>query len=126
VGKLTCNGWEVNKIEHTDFKKLYEIQADVCKTLGNAKRIAIIHALSAGELSVSEIVNMLGISSANVSQHLAVMKHKGILLARRDGVAVFYRLSNPKVNQACSLMREVLVEKFEEGQKMAKDFAEVK
>ena len=103
-------------------KTLYEIHADICKTLGNAKRIEILNALGDKELSVSELVNVLGISPANVSQHLAVMRQKGILTSRREGNNIFYKVSNPKVITACGLMREVLIEKFEEGQKLAKKF----
>jgi len=101
-------------------KTLYEIHADICKTLGNAKRIEILNALGDRELSVSELVYVLGISPANVSQHLAVMRQKGILTSRREGNNIFYKVSNPKVITACGLMREVLMEKFEEGQKLAK------
>ncbi len=101
-------------------KKLYEIHADICKTLANAKRIEILDALRDRELSVSELVSIMGISPANVSQHLAVMRQKGILTARRNGNNIFYRVSNAKVIQACSLMREVLLEKFKEGHKMVK------
>ncbi len=107
-------------------KKLYEIHADICKTLGNAKRIEILNALNDRELTVSELSNILGISPANVSQHLAVMKQKGILTARREGINIYYKVSNPKVNQACALMREVLLEQLEEGQKMVRKFSRVK
>jgi ArsR family transcriptional regulator len=107
-------------------KKLYEIHAEICKTLGNAKRIEILNTLQDGELSVSEIADILGISPANVSQHLAVMKQKGILTARREGINIYYKVSNPKVNQACALMREVLLEQLGESRKMANDFAGVR
>ncbi|MEW6602717.1 MAG: metalloregulator ArsR/SmtB family transcription factor [Nitrospirota bacterium] len=103
-------------------KTLHEIHADICKTLGNAKRIEILNALGDKELSVSELVSILGISPANVSQHLAVMRQKGILVSRREGNNMFYKVSNPKVITACGLMREVLLEKFEEGQKLARKF----
>jgi len=83
-------------------KKLYEIHADICKTLGNAKRIEILDALRDGELTVSQLVEIMGISPANVSQHLAIMRQKGILTARREGANIYYRVSNLKVNQACN------------------------
>lgn len=107
-------------------KKLYEVHAEICKTLGNAKRIEILNALDDRELTVSELVDILDISPANVSQHLAVMRQKGILTTRREGSNIYYKISNPKVSQACSLMREVLLEQLEEGQKMAKKFSGVK
>ena len=107
-------------------KKLYEIHAEICKTLGNAKRIEIINALQNRELTVSELVDMLGISPANVSQHLAVMRQKGILTSRRQGSNIYYKVSNAKVIRVCNLMREVLLEQLEEGEKMAKKFSRVK
>jgi ArsR family transcriptional regulator len=107
-------------------KDLYEIQADICKTLGNAKRIRILDALQNGELTVSELVDIVGISPANISQHLGIMRQKGILTSRREGVNVFYKISNPKVSKACALMREVLIEELEKGQKIAKKFSLVK
>jgi ArsR family transcriptional regulator len=91
-------------------KSIYEMQAEICKTLTNPKRIEILNVLKTEEKTVTELVNALGASKANVSQHLAVMRHKGILATRREGVNIFYRVANPKVIDACSLMKEVLFE----------------
>lgn len=97
------------KILLTD-KALYEMQAEICKTLTNPKRIEILNTLKTEEKTVTELVEALGASKANVSQHLAVMRHKGILSTRRKGVNIYYRVSNPKVIDACALMKEVLFE----------------
>src|SRR3990172_962648 len=91
-------------------KSIYEMQAEVCKTLTNPKRIEILNTLQTEEKTVTELVNALGVSKANVSQHLAVMRHKGILATRRVGVNIYYRVANPKVIDACTLMKEVLFE----------------
>ena len=91
-------------------KVIFEMQAEICKTLTNPKRIEILNALKTDERTVTDLVNILGASKANVSQHLAVMRHKGILTTRREGVNIFYRVANPKVIDACSLMKEVLFE----------------
>ena len=91
-------------------KTIFEMQAEICKTLTNPKRIEILNCLKNEEKTVTELVEALGASKANVSQHLAVMRHKGILATRRDGVNIYYRVSNPKVIEACSLMKEVLFE----------------
>ncbi|MBI5408016.1 MAG: winged helix-turn-helix transcriptional regulator [Nitrospirae bacterium] len=107
-------------------KRLFEIHADICKTLGNAKRIEILNVLENKELSVGEIADRLGISTSNVSQHLAVMKQKGILTSRRDKNNIFYKVSNEKVIIACGLMREVLLDRFQEGQKMVKTLTKAK
>jgi ArsR family transcriptional regulator len=100
-------------------KTIYELQAEICKILASPKRIEIIAALKEGEKTVTEIVDILGIPKPNVSQHLAVMRIKGILNSRREGVNIFYSIANPKVIQACSLMREVLSEVLSEKSKMA-------
>lgn len=91
-------------------KSIFEMQAEICKTLTNPKRIEILNTLRTEEKTVTELVAALGASKANVSQHLAVMRHKGILSTRRAGVNIYYRVSNPKVIEACSLMKEVLFE----------------
>lgn len=91
-------------------RSIFEMQAEICKTLTNPKRIEILSALKDGEKTVTELVEILGVAKANVSQHLAVMRHKGILTTRRVGVNIYYRVSNQKVIDACSLMKEVLFE----------------
>src|SRR5512143_2014029 len=99
-------------------KSIFEMQADICKTLTNPKRIEILNTLKSEEKTVTELVTVLGASKANVSQHLAVMRHKGILTTRRDGVNIYYRVSNPKVIDACTLMKEVLFEQHSAKKKV--------
>lgn len=101
-------------------KTIYELQAEVCKTIASPKRLEIINALKKGEKTVTELVGILGVPKANVSQHLAVMRHKGILKTRRNGVNVFYSISNPKVIKACMLMKEVLTEQMRERSSLLK------
>ena len=91
-------------------KAIFEMQSEICKTLTNPKRIEILNTLRTDEKTVTELVSALGASKANVSQHLAVMRHKGILATRRVGVKIYYRVANPKVIEACTLMKEVLFE----------------
>ena len=100
-------------------KTLYELQSEVCKTLASPKRIEILNALKDGEKTVSELVEILGVPKANVSQHLAVMRHRGILKSRREGINMYYSVSNMKVIEACILMKEVLVEQMKEKGKLA-------
>jgi len=100
-------------------RRLYELHARICQTLSNPKRLEIIDCLRDGELSVIGLAEQTHISQANLSQHLAIMREKGIVIARRKGMNVFYRLSNPKITQACDLMRQVLLEYLEEGAKLA-------
>ena len=101
-------------------KQIYELHADVCKTLANPKRIEIINLLRTGEKAVSCLLEATGLLKANLSQHLSIMRQKGIILTRKEGVSVFYRIANPKIVKACDLMREVLFEQIEERKETLK------
>ncbi len=107
-------------------EKIYELQADICKIFSNAKRVEIINALRDKEVSATELIKKVGLSKANLSQHMSVLRSKGVILARREGVNVYYRIANPKIIQACSLMREVLLEQLQEKGKMVSSFKQVK
>ena len=102
-------------------RRLYDLHASICHTLANPKRLEIIEQLRLGEKSVTELAKALEISQANLSQHLAVMRQKGIVATRREGLNVYYRLSNPKITQACDLMRQVLLEHLEAGAELARE-----
>lgn len=93
-----------------DSKNIFELQAEVCKAIAHPKRLEIISVLkNADEMTVSHLVDALRIPKANVSQHLTLMKSKGILASRRDGTNTYYRIAHENVVEACVLMREVLM-----------------
>ena len=91
---------------------VFILHARVCQVLGHARRLEILDALRDQEKSAGEIAAILGIGKANLSQHLAIMRERGIVTASRDGLKVYYRVANPKVIQACDLMRQVLLEQL--------------
>ena len=101
-------------------RTLFDLHAQICQALGNAKRLEILDALRHGERSVGELAAALGIRKANVSQHLAVLRAKGIVVTRRDGQIIYYRLASPKVTRACDLMRGVLMERLEQSGRLAR------
>jgi len=98
---------------------ILKLQADVCKVFANDKRLEIINLLKDREMSNSELMQKTGMPKVNISQHMNVLKSKGVVLVRREGIQLYYRLANPKIIQACNLMREVLVEQLMEKEKMA-------
>ena len=102
-------------------RNLYKMHADICHILAHPKRLEVIDKLRTRELSVTELAEALEISQSNLSQHLALMRERGILTTRRDGLNVFYSLSNPKITQACDLMRQVLLEHLEAGAELARE-----
>jgi DNA-binding transcriptional ArsR family regulator len=99
-------------------KRVYELHAEVCKTMSNPKRLEIINLLRSGEMSVEELASNMEIRTANLSQHLAVMRGKNIVETRRDGLKIYYGIVNPKVVKACDIMREVLMEQLASNQEL--------
>ena len=67
-------------------------QAHYCQVFSSPRRILILWALGTDEMSVSDIASEVGASLQNTSQHLRLMRDRGILTSRRDGQAIFYRV----------------------------------
>lgn len=101
-------------------KRIFEMHAEVCQTFAHPKRIEILNLLRDGEKSVGQLVEEMEIAKANVSQHLAILRQRGAVTFRREGKTLYYRLTNPKIALACDLMREVLLERLEEGERLAR------
>ena len=96
-------------------KKLYELQAELCKTLSNPKRLEILDILKEREeISVNSLAEMLEIPKANTSQHLAVLRQAGVVNTRKDGINVYYSLRSDKITEACYLTRDILLERLED------------
>jgi DNA-binding transcriptional ArsR family regulator len=84
------------------------LQAEVLKTLSSPRRLEILHRLAEGPCAVWQLADDLGSSQPNVSQHLAVLRSSGLVDVERDGREARYRLTDPEVMTACSIMRGVL------------------
>lgn len=94
------------------------MHANICKTFTSPIRIMIVEQLQKGEQTVTELEKSIGVRQANLSQHLAVLREKGIVTTKRQGQNIFYRISNPKIIEACRLMREVLIEQIVQKQSL--------
>ncbi|MDO8647196.1 MAG: metalloregulator ArsR/SmtB family transcription factor [Candidatus Diapherotrites archaeon] len=101
-------------------KRLYELHAEMCKVFSNPTRLEILNLLKDRELSVTELMKKTRLSQANISQHLSIMKSKGIAISIRKGKNVYYRLSNPKIVKAFDIIREILAERLKENGKIVK------
>ena len=93
-------------------KQLYLIHAEMCKVFSNPTRLEILDLLRNKELSVTELVAKTHLSQANISQHLSIMKNKGIIKFNRRGKNIYYQLTNPKIIDAFDIIREVLRERL--------------
>jgi ArsR family transcriptional regulator, virulence genes transcriptional regulator len=89
-------------------ESFYNLHAEMCKTLSNPRRQAILDTLRSDEMTVSELIEKTGISQANLSQHLAILRSKGVVKTRRDGNNIYYSISNIKIIKAYDLISEVL------------------
>jgi len=99
----------------------YRLHADLCKTISNPNRQAILEIIGNGEMTVSELVSRMGISQANISQHLAKLRSNDVVSTRREGNNIYYSISNPKIIEAYNLISEVLQETLLSKQKTIND-----
>jgi ArsR family transcriptional regulator len=101
-------------MDRTVAAELHELHARVCKAIADPKRLLIINELRDGELSVGDLCEALELSQSNVSQHLAILRERGVVSSRREGTSVIYALRGRKVLQAVDLLREFLAEDLTE------------
>ena len=90
--------------------ELFQLHAEFCKNLANPKRLMIMALLSHGEMSVGELAEAIGIALPTVSQHLTLLKNKHMVVSRKDGHTVYYRGTDPRLMEACILIRTVLLD----------------
>jgi DNA-binding transcriptional ArsR family regulator len=103
---------------------VYELQAEIIKTLANPIRLAILHSLRGGEKTVNELAELLEVRQSNLSQHLALLRQRGIVKTRKQGANIFYSVFDPTINQACDMVREVLIGQLRQKQELAKNYPE--
>jgi ArsR family transcriptional regulator len=84
----------------------------VCRTLGHPTRLRIVYLLGQGESTPGELAAAIGVSPANLSQHLAALRATGLAEVMREGVRLRYRLASPEVARACETMRQVLLDRL--------------
>jgi ArsR family transcriptional regulator len=102
---------------------VFQLHAEICKTLSNPIRLMILNFLRDGEKSVGELAGLVGARQANISQHLAILRQRGIVTTRKQGTSIYYRVSNPKIIRACDLIREVLFEQLSKAKEITEKCA---
>ena len=101
--------------KNTDNGELTEIfrrQAELCKSLADAKRLMILNGLKDGPKSVGELAEIAGLKQSNASQHIGVLRRAGVIKPERQGNTVYYSLVTPKIAAACDLVRQVIAEEI--------------
>ncbi len=84
-----------------------EQAARALKAMAHPLRLKILCVLGAGEASVQDIVEVVGTSQSNVSQHLGILRDKGVIVARKDANRVYYRVEDERTLQLIGMLREV-------------------
>lgn len=103
--------------------QVYSYHAEMCKVFSHAKRLELIELLRNEEMSVGELSQKLGLTPANLSQHLAMMRERRMLTSRRQGNVVYYRIANPKVLQAFDILQDMLFEQLRRDAALIRDLA---
>jgi DNA-binding transcriptional ArsR family regulator len=99
--------------------ELFKLKAELCKTFADPTRLMIIDTLRHGEKAVGHLVEILQLPQAVVSRHLAVLRTRGVVATRREGVSVFYRLADPKIIDACDIVHEILMDQVSRNRDIA-------
>lgn len=81
--------------------------AQAMKAIAHPLRLRILCVLGDQEVSVQDIVDQVGTSQSNISQHLAILREKGVLTTRKDANRVFYRIGDLRTLKLVGMMRDV-------------------
>jgi len=90
-------------------RDIHEFQIEFLQGLADKTRMKIIEALMEDEKTVSQLVNELQCSQANISGHLKTLKQSGILKSRQQGKYVFYSLRDPAIVEFLKYMKDMLI-----------------
>ncbi|WP_329311460.1 ArsR/SmtB family transcription factor [Streptomyces sp. NBC_01262] len=87
---------------------LYQLKAELFKTLGHPARIRVLELLSEREHAVAEMVPHVSIEPAHLSQQLAVLRRANLVVTRKEGSTVYYSLTSPRVADLLAIARDIL------------------
>ena len=93
-------------------RDVYRIHAEICQALTHPVRLEIIDHLRAGEKTVGELVTEMEMPQSTISRHLRLMRTKGVVRARREGLNVYYALSNEKSTRAYDLIHQFVIDHY--------------
>lgn len=96
----------------TNDKILFKLHAEVCNSFAHPIRLETVSLLKDKELSFGEIADKIGIGKSTLSRHLSLMVNNGMLVQRKEGVNVYYKIASKKITKACGLIREVLIDRL--------------
>jgi DNA-binding transcriptional ArsR family regulator len=100
------------KMDQEREEQLYRLQADLCQALTDPTRLKLLTLLGKKPCAVKDLVEATGERQAKISQHLAIMRQRGIVHTQRVGTEVHYSLADPRILEACHITREVILQQL--------------
>ena len=94
-------------------QELQELTASICKALNDPKRLLLLYALGDGPQTVTQLCEVLEAPQSNTSQHLAILRERGLVEATRQGNNVRYSLRHPELLDAIGVLRSVMASELE-------------
>jgi len=85
-------------------KEAYQKNALIYKILANPKRLEILNILKKKETSVEDLLKITKLPKANLSQHIALLRHNGLVVPRRDGLNIHYRIVDARIVEPCKIL----------------------
>lgn len=99
--------------DYPQIDELELLHANICRAIGDPRRIQMLYALHSRACHVTALAERLEIPQPTVSRHLSVLRQSGLVTSERDGAAVVYRLSDPRVIEVLDRMRAILRDSIE-------------
>ncbi len=102
---------------------VYALKADFFRALGHPARVRLLQALRDGERSVGALRDELELDSSSTSQHLAALRAQGLLVSRKEGTSVYYRVRDPRTLELLELAKQIISGAREDNQALLDDLA---
>ena len=83
----------------------YEKESDILKALGHPVRLRMVEGLMQNECNVNKVMTVLNIPQSTASQHLGILKNKGIVVARKEGVRTCYKVVDQRVREIIQILK---------------------
>ncbi len=115
-----------SSLDRQTLQKILRMQCEICKALGHPLRLALVERLKDGEAPAARLIDDMDISKVNLSKHMALLQRGGIVESRREGRQIYYRLADPEIHKACSIMRSILYRRLKDGEKLASAISRVR
>lgn len=114
--EIINNNRDINSAVQTgNMDQIIEEAAETLKAMAHPLRLKILCIIDSSEMNVHELVEKVGTSQSNVSQHLSVLKEKGVLACRKDSNRMLYRIGDQRTLMLIDMMHKVFCSHVSNG-----------